>query len=103
MYQLARIFLVLAVVCGAYSLVLIIVLWPAAGVVAALLWLVGVRKRRPHLTTLGSARWADEDDLRAAGMLGAGSGLLLGRIPKELASRRSPAAMLFDGRITARE
>jgi type IV secretion system protein VirD4 len=36
------------------------------------------RRRGPQLTTLGSARWADQGDLTSAGLLGASSGLILG-------------------------
>lgn len=39
------------------------------------------RQRRQRLTTLGSARWANAGDLRRAGLLGATSGLILGRLP----------------------
>lgn len=50
----------------------------AFGLVCACGYLAwGVKKR---LTTLGSARWADADDLRRAGMIDAKSGLILGRI-----------------------
>lgn len=38
------------------------------------------KRRRRHLTTLGSARWADEADVKDAGMLGADAGLILGRL-----------------------
>jgi type IV secretion system protein VirD4 len=36
--------------------------------------------RRKRLTTLGSARWADAEDVRGAGMLDSRSGLILGRL-----------------------
>lgn len=38
------------------------------------------RRRIQRLTTLGSSRFADEDDLRRAGMIHADSGLILGRV-----------------------
>lgn len=74
--------LVLAAGLGFYSaLVLVALGWPWTGIVGAVLLIGRLYRRRPgRLTTLGSARWAGESDLRAAGMLSAGSGLLLGRL-----------------------
>lgn len=103
MYRLSRILLRLSVACGAYCVLAILFLWPGAGLFIGILLFVLVRRRKPQLTTLGSARWADEDDLRNAGMLDAESGLILGRLPAELASRCIPATMLFDGRISDKE
>jgi type IV secretion system protein VirD4 len=52
--------------------------WLLGGVVVCLL--LCLMHSRKRLTTLGSARWADADDLGKAGMLNARSGLILGRL-----------------------
>jgi type IV secretory pathway TraG/TraD family ATPase VirD4 len=83
MYQLARLFLALGALCCFYSLALVMVIgWPwAPFAFAFLLFVKKVRGRYNRLSTLGSARWADEKDLQRAGMLNAESGLILGRMP----------------------
>lgn len=85
MYRLSRILLIVALLSGIYSLLLLVVLvWPASGwLLGTLAFLSGVRRARGgirHLSTLGSARWAHERDLRRTGMLNAKSGLILGRM-----------------------
>lgn len=99
MYRLSRLLLIVGVIALFYcSLVIASIVWPAAG------WLVvsaaaayGLRQRAPPLTTLGSARWASEDELRDAGMIGGNEGLIIGWLPpsnrpweglKKLFSRR---------------
>jgi type IV secretion system protein VirD4 len=52
--------------------------WVAAGFLCFFAYLI--RRGGKRLTTLGSARWADADDLSKAGMLTAKSGLILGRL-----------------------
>jgi type IV secretion system protein VirD4 len=83
MYKLSRLLLILALLLGSYSLAIFIVAgWPATGYMMVIMMLLRVaRKRHVRLTTLGRARWADESDLRRAGMVGAPSGLILGRLP----------------------
>lgn len=82
MYLLARLLLIVAVLAGLYSLVVIAYLtWPASGWILLILAFARYGRRGyAHLTTLGSARWANERDLRKAQMLGANSGLYLGRL-----------------------
>lgn len=82
MYAIARLLLIVAVLAGLYSLVLVIQLgWPATG------WMVGIlglarygRRGYAYLTTLGSARWATEREIRKAKMTDTHSGLFLGRL-----------------------
>ena len=83
MYALSRLLLMVAVLAGLYALaVLVVVAWPGSGIVLAVLAVSRIKRRgRGRLTTLGSARWASEADLRRAGMLNAPSGLILGRLP----------------------
>ncbi len=104
MYRLSRLLLIVTVFGWLYSAILALSLlrpgWALTTVVVfgALMLPRGLRR----LTTLGSARWADEDDLRRAGMLHVRTGLILGRI----AARHSVVAAarnLFRRRLGARE
>ena len=83
MYFLSRWLLQLSVIINAYTLFIMAVLgWPWSGVFAAGLVLAAfTRLKGRQLTTLGSAKFADEDDLCRAGMLSGSTGLILGRIP----------------------
>jgi type IV secretory pathway TraG/TraD family ATPase VirD4 len=82
MYFLARLLLMLTVLVGVYCLLITATyMWPASGWLLAILGIAYAAKRgKEGLTTLGSARWANERDLREAGMLGAKSGLIVGRL-----------------------
>lgn len=82
--------LMVVMVAGYGAILLAILTWPLSGIVVPALVIAAFRRQRAALTTLGSARWADESDLRAAGMLAADSGLILGKIKT---SRRIGAAM----------
>jgi type IV secretion system protein VirD4 len=69
----------LAVFFACMSLVIFSILyWPVAAFVIVGLAYKSIT-RPSRLTTLGSARWADEKDLERAGMTDANSGLILGR------------------------
>jgi type IV secretion system protein VirD4 len=74
--------------------------WVGAAEVVCLLAIV-VKAGRKRLTTLGSARWADADDLQSAGMLDASSGLILGRLTDKKRRFLPALATLFDLRIDA--
>lgn len=82
MYVLCRCAFVLAVVLSIYSAALAVILgWPSSGVfVAAIALARAVRQQSRRWTACGTARWAEEDDLRRAGMLDSRTGLILGRI-----------------------
>lgn len=103
MYRLSRWMLELSVVCGAYSLALMALLgWPWSGVLmlgAAVA--VAFKWNIRRLTTLGSARWADERDLTNAGMIHSKTGLILGRIQAS-SSRIGALCSLFRRRIQPR-
>lgn len=77
---------IIAKLCLAYCVAIIVIKgWPEMGwlaLIGGLCWL-GKRGYR-RLTTLGSARWADVNDLKRDKMLGGNSGLILGRIGKTL-------------------
>ena len=83
MYRLSRLVLMVAVILGMYSMAILMWLgWPWAPLVFSfLLFVKSTQAGYKRLITLGSARWADETDLRRAGMLGAKAGLILGRLP----------------------
>jgi type IV secretion system protein VirD4 len=105
MYTLSRLLLIVGLAACAYCLVILAVLtWPGSAIVIGIfLFARATVKRRGRLTTLGSARWADEDDLRQAGMLDADSGLILGRLPPSLAANRSGVRAVLTWGMSARE
>jgi type IV secretory pathway TraG/TraD family ATPase VirD4 len=78
---IARLMFMIGVLLFAYALAVVghaIPLVGSAAIVAAVLYVAkGAGKR---LTTLGSARWADAEDLRKAKMLSAKRGIILGRL-----------------------
>jgi hypothetical protein len=80
-YRLATLLLMIAALCATFSaIVLGIATWPAGAIVTALVAISRAYKRKLRLTTLGSAIWASEKDIRQAGMLDAKSGLIIGRL-----------------------
>jgi type IV secretion system protein VirD4 len=94
----------IALAAGAYCLAVVgIVAWPSSGVLLVILVLGrALRGGGKHLTTLGSARWANESELRAAGMIGGDSGLILGRLqPSERSSVVSNAGLLLKRNVRA--
>jgi type IV secretion system protein VirD4 len=99
---LCRVMLIAGVLLIAYCLALAGTTMPwllAAGVVCLFAYLAKHGHKR--LTTLGSARWADTEDLRIAGMLDPRSGLILGR---SMESRRhfvSALKALLNPRVDA--
>jgi type IV secretion system protein VirD4 len=70
------------VVAGFWSLVIFalqIGFWGYVGL-GLILFTLFAKRGYQALTAFGTARWADASDLRAAGMLGATSGLIIGRV-----------------------
>jgi hypothetical protein len=65
MYQLARLFLVAAVVLICYSIIVgVCLFWPGSVIVVAAVCLAAfVRRPRARSTQLGSARFAEKQDL----------------------------------------
>jgi len=82
MYKLSRLMLILSVVAGLWSLVIFAFRLGGLGYIGIFMVLIGFCAKRGYgaLTAYGTARWANADDLRAAGMLGASSGLIIGRV-----------------------
>jgi type IV secretion system protein VirD4 len=105
MYLLARLLLFVAFSSAATCLLVPIVLfWPTSGLVAvAVVGVLVIRRRRGHLTTLGSARWASEDELRRQRMIGSDKGLILGRPVGPRLSLGERIRQLCDRRVGARD
>jgi type IV secretion system protein VirD4 len=105
MYEISRILLMIATIAGVYCIGAIAELsWPGSSIfVVVLVVIAALRKKRGALTTLGSAHWASEDDLRHAGMLDATSGLILGRLVGGRTDGRGVIQQLFALRVGAKE
>jgi len=102
--KLCRLILILAVLSflGAGALLCFKTAW---GLVIALIALLALAAKKRHqiLSAFGTARWASVSDMERAGMLKAGSGLILGRVTvprigflqslRELFRKRIPAAI----------
>lgn len=82
MYQLCRIILILALFAGYFSVLALTLQFGGLVIIGLVIALVAAINRRRYglLTAFGTARWADTNDLRAAGMLGASHGLIIGRV-----------------------
>lgn len=79
--KICRQLLVVAVVLMVGSWGMMCLMFPKTCLAAmALLTVTAAKRQHRRLTTLGSARWADANDMRRAGMLDASSGLILGRV-----------------------
>jgi type IV secretion system protein VirD4 len=101
-YWLSRLLLKIAALAAAYcGAILLLMGWPTSGVVALVLFIVLAGRRAKHFTTLGSARWAEERELRNAGMVNAKSGLIIGRLPPNMLDGQSAVSRIFDRRIQA--
>lgn len=105
MYRLSHAFLVLSAFAGFVLLVpLWITGWPWSNAMAlAMVIVIGYHASRRQLTTLGSARWADNRDLQYAGMLDCNSGLILGRVMAGGHSLLEPLRLLFWARLEPQE
>ena len=82
MYKLSRLMLILSVVAGLWSLIIFGLKLGGIGYIgiAVLLFTLFAKRGYQALTAFGTARWADAYDLRAAGMLNAHTGLIIGRV-----------------------
>ena len=105
MYWLARLCLVISflgwVYCGA---LLMLMGWPAS---AWALLIIGfgyvLTRGRTIFGKLGTARWASEAELRRAGMVGADSGIIIGRLPKEKRRLNPGISMLLSRHCDAKQ
>ncbi len=99
-YRFCRVLLMLSVVAAIYCCVMATVRggpWILAGLVGLTLYVVKHGKK--HWTAFGTARWADMDDLRNAGMLDAKHGLLVGRIQEPRRSLVKAVRSLWNPRV----
>jgi len=95
-----RAILILGVLATAYLAFTLVVMapWPAA-IIGIGLVLARVAKKKRQLFAHGTARWCDTSDLERAGMLDAGSGLILGRVNGRRPGFWASLNALFDGRV----
>ncbi len=102
MYKLSRLLLIIGVLLVLYSVAVIGTLgWPWMACILLYIFIAMLLRRRTRrLTTLGSARWADESDLRRAGILDAETGLILGQVHVARNTFRA-IRKLFNPRIAA--
>jgi type IV secretion system protein VirD4 len=70
--------------CG---VILTILYWPLAVLVIVVMLRKEFRRKPTTVTTLGSARWSTLEEVRQAGMLGASTGLVLGRLASPESTR----------------
>lgn len=106
MYSISRLLLITGVVAGAYcAAIATVVCWPASGLFIGLFLVAHLyqKKRSGWLTTLGSARWAERDELIRAGMLDADSGLILGRLLYASATEKPRLSSLFAWGVSSTE
>lgn len=99
MFKLCRLILIAVVALCVYCAVLLGEIF--GGAMVALVVIGGIAwaaKRGRTLTAFGTARWANADDLRNAGMLG-GQGLIVGRL---LNSQRPPLLPAVLGLVSPR-
>ena len=75
--KFCRLIALTAIISMAFALALIAVRFPWPVLLGLIVWaFVEAKRKYTRLTTLGSARWAEGDDLRQAGMLDAKTGLI---------------------------
>jgi type IV secretion system protein VirD4 len=94
-----RLLLILAVLLVVLCAVLLTAAWPWFGVI--IFFAVAYRKRGWLSSAYGSARWADAKDLK--GMIGAGYGLILGRMRIAPPPLLTAAIGLFRPRLSSIE
>jgi type IV secretion system protein VirD4 len=93
----SRSMLMLAVLSAAYCLFIVAAAWPLSLLGMICLFAFVAKRGRRRLTTLGSARWAESDDV--IGMLHAKNGLILGRLTKTRRRILPAIRGLFNWRI----
>lgn len=101
MYKLCRLILILTVLAFACCLTVVAIRTLPLSILAVIVCLcAAARQRHSYLTAFGTARWADDEDLRQAGMLDARTGLILGRAADHSCpSRIKGTRGLFNPRI----
>ena len=106
MYHICRLILILSVLATLYSTAMFAMQFGGLvffGIGIALI--AAIAKGGYHvLTAFGTGRWANADDLQKAGMLGAKTGLIIGRVMDDGKSSlpKSPQG-LFNPRVSSKE
>jgi type IV secretion system protein VirD4 len=104
MYRLCRLLLILtfigALYCGA---LLVLRIGPCALVGVVGLCAYAAKLGRNHFTAYGTARWADSEDLRKAGIHDAKVGLLIGRIQEGPGSFAGAVKATWNPSVDSRE
>lgn len=100
--KLTRLLLIASVLLIVYACVMLCVVQPWFMALFAIAAIAAASKRTyTHLTSCGTARWADADELNYAGMLGSKSGMIVGRMDVPRPKFRAVLA-LFNPRVNAR-
>jgi|SRR5665213_230324 len=106
MYKLSRLMLIGAVLATLFCVAVLVAKFGGAIFVWIGIALLAVFAKRGYgaFTAFGTARWADSEDLRRTGMLGATAGLIIGRVTdagKQPLSKAVPG--LFDPKVPSKE
>jgi type IV secretion system protein VirD4 len=106
MFKLTRLVLIVSLFIGFYGLALLAHMEPRWSIVALIVFAL-VRhtrqRRRLYLTAHGTARVAEQDELRRAGMIGGREGLPLGRLPVCRYQLLPAIRALFDLKVGSRD
>ena len=106
MYKLCRLMLIATVLVVCESLVAFATSAGGLGYLGIAIFLIASLAKRGYgrLSAFGTARWADAEDLRARGMLGARTGLIIGRV-MDAGKRRLAKAVpqLFDPTVSSQQ
>lgn len=105
MFRLTRLILIVALLAGLYGAAILVAhTTPGSIIVLIVVGLVAeVRRRRQmHLTAHGTARVAEPDELRRAGMVGGREGLILGRVLESRYRLLQTIRALFDPKVGSR-
>jgi type IV secretion system protein VirD4 len=82
MFKLSRMLLILSSMAVGFSIVVLTMQFGALVIFFCVIaaWINSIRGRQPQLTACGTARWANDKDLRLAGMLDGRPGMIVGRL-----------------------
>ncbi len=102
MKTLCRFALIASIMIAAYGVAMLGLRHPWPVIIGIIITaIIAAKKGYIRLTTLGSARFADADDLRRAGMLDADSGLILGRVTDSGRRAWPVVKALFNPRVAS--
>ena len=105
-YALCRVMLIVSVLASAYAVASAILNLGGLLIIAGIILVLAIvtQRRSEAFTAFGTARWADPNDLRAAGMLGARRGPILGYVVDGVKpALREATRKLFDFAVSSQE